>query len=61
MLRKGDLTLGSEHTMQYTEDVLLNSTLETYNLINQCHSNKLNLRRKNHVEAIIILCDMYYD
>ena len=25
-----DLSLGGEHTMQYTDDVLLNCTLETY-------------------------------
>ena len=29
LLMKGDLTLGVEHTMQYTCDVLLNCILET--------------------------------
>ena len=27
---EGDLTLGGEHTIQYTDDVLYNCTLETY-------------------------------
>ena len=35
-----DLTLGGEHTIQYTADVLQNCTLETCNFINQCHPNK---------------------
>ena len=30
MVTKGNLTLGGEHTMQYTHDALLNCTLETY-------------------------------
>lgn len=30
MVMKGNLTLGNEHTMQYTNDVLLNCTLEIY-------------------------------
>ena len=29
MVAKGDLTLGGEHTMQYTDDVFQNCTLET--------------------------------
>ena len=29
MVMKGDLTLGDEHTIQYTNDVLENCTLET--------------------------------
>ena len=27
---KGDLTLGGEHTIQYTDDALQNCTLESY-------------------------------
>ena len=30
LVTEGNLTLGSEHTMQYTDYVLLNRTLETY-------------------------------
>lgn len=30
MVTKGDLTLGREYTMQNTDDVLYNCTLETY-------------------------------
>ena len=30
MVTKGDLTLGVEHTMHRTDDVLQNCTLETY-------------------------------
>ena len=30
MVMEGDLTLDDEHTVQYTEDVLQNSTPETY-------------------------------
>ena len=30
MLLEGDLTLGREHTIQYTDDVLQNCTPETY-------------------------------
>lgn len=33
MVTKGDLTLGVGHTIQYTDDVLLNYTLETYIII----------------------------
>ena len=29
VMTEGNLTLGAEHTMQYTYDVLLNCTLET--------------------------------
>ena len=29
MVMEGDLTLGGKHTIQYTDDVLLNCTLET--------------------------------
>lgn len=42
MMMEGDQTLGREHTMQYTGDILENCTLETYNVTNKCHSNKLN-------------------
>ena len=30
MVTEWDLTLGGEHTMQYSDDVLQNSTLESY-------------------------------
>ena len=30
MVTQGDLTLGGEHTMQYTDDVSQNCTLGTY-------------------------------
>ena len=30
MVMERDLTLGGKHTMQYTDDVLWNCTLETY-------------------------------
>ena len=30
MVMEGDLTLGGEHTIQYTDDVLQNCTFETY-------------------------------
>ena len=43
---KGDLTWGGEETIQYTNDVLWNCTLETY-IINQCHPNKFNTEKKS--------------
>ena len=30
MVMEGDVTLGGEYTIQYTHDVLQNSTAETY-------------------------------
>lgn len=30
---EGDLTLGSKHRMQYTDDVLQNCTFETYRIL----------------------------
>ena len=30
MVTEGDVTLGSEHTMQYIDDILQNCTPETY-------------------------------
>ena len=39
---KRDLTLGGECMMQDADDVFLSCTLETYMVINQCHSNKFN-------------------
>ena len=39
---EGDLIWGSEHTIQYTGDILYNCTSEIYNFINQCHPNKFN-------------------
>ena len=38
----GDQTLDGEHTIQYTDGVLQNCTLETYNFINQSHPNTFN-------------------
>lgn len=49
-MMEGDLKQDSELTMQYTNDVLLNYTFETYNFINQFYPQKINkknvLRRK---------------
>ena len=45
MVAEGDLTLGGEHTMQYTDDILLNRTLETYIILLTCHPDKL--KKKN--------------
>ena len=40
---EGDLTLGGEHTMQYTDDVLYRIvTWNLYNFINQCNLNTVN-------------------
>ena len=44
---EGDLTWGSEHTIQYTDDVLQNYTTEIYNFINQCDPNKFNKKGKH--------------
>ena len=33
MLMEGDLTLGGEHTTQYTDDVLYNCTLECFQIL----------------------------
>ena len=41
-----NLTLSGGHTMQYLDDVSQNSTLETYNFVNQCQPNKFNLKSK---------------
>ena len=35
MVTEGDLTLGGEHTIQYTGDGLQNCTLETSNKFNK--------------------------
>lgn len=44
---EGALISGSEHAMQYPDDVLKNCTLETYRLfINQYHPNKFNKIKK---------------
>ena len=43
MVREGDLTLGGEHTIQYTDDILQNCTPEAYIILfNQHHPNKFN-------------------
>ena len=33
MIMEGDLPLGGEHTIQYTDDVLENCALETYIIV----------------------------
>ena len=33
MVMEGDLTLGGEHVIQYTDDVLQNCTPETYKIL----------------------------
>ena len=43
MVMKVDLMLGGGHTMQYTDNVLQNCTLDTY-FIHQCHPNTFNLK-----------------
>lgn len=40
-----DLTLGGEHKMQNTDDVLQNYTFETYMIFKQCHPKKFNLKK----------------
>lgn len=35
-----DYTLGGEHTVRCTDDVLQNGTLNLYNFISQCNANK---------------------
>ena len=42
-----DLTLGGEHAIQCTDDVLQNYTLESCIIINQCNPNKLNKKEKS--------------
>lgn len=43
ILIEGDQMLGDEHTMQYTKDVLQNSTLEMYiTLLTNVNPSKLN-------------------
>ena len=42
MMIEGELAWAGEYTIQCTDDVLQNCTLETYNFINQCHPNKFN-------------------
>ena len=41
MVTEGDVTVGHEHTMQYTDGVLQSCTLETYNF-NEIHPSKFN-------------------
>ena len=44
---EGDLTWGSEQTIQYIDDVLQNYTCKTYIIfIKQCHLNKCNSRKE---------------
>lgn len=42
MVVEGDWTMGSEHTIQYTDDVLYSWTLQLVYVINQCDLNKFN-------------------
>ena len=45
MVKGGDLTLGDEHTIQRTDDVLIGPyTWNLCNVINQCHPDKFNLK-----------------
>ena len=46
MVMEGGLTLGGEHTTQYTDDVLQNCTIETYSilLINVTPINSINTK-----------------
>lgn len=41
MVMEGNETLGGEHTMKYTDDILESCTPETYG-INQYYHNKFN-------------------
>ena len=58
MMIKDNLTLGRGHAMQYTDDVSL-YTWNLYNLINQCHPNKFNSKRK-YLKMQKINGDMLY-
>ena len=49
MATEDDLTLGGVHTMKYTEHVSEECTLENYILINQCHLNKSNEKKKEKI------------
>ena len=42
MVMKGDLTLGGEHTIQYTDDVLQNCTPETDTIVSTNVASKFN-------------------
>ena len=49
---EGDLTLGGEPTTQYADDVLYNSTLETYiiTLTNVTPINSMRILKINNIE-----------
>ena len=53
MVMNGDLTLGGKHTIQYTDDVLQNCTIEIYIIllanITPINSTKYILEHKEHV------------
>ena len=51
MVTEGDLTLGGEHTMQYTDDVLQNCKLEIY-IILLTNVTSINLIFKKLKEGI---------
>ena len=52
-----DLTLDGEHTTQYTDDVLQNCALETYNFINQVHPNNFSksLKTRNKINKMALV------
>ena len=50
MVTEGDLTLGGEHTIQYTDDTLQNCSLETYIIIlTNVTPNKFNVKNRNRL------------
>ena len=47
MVTEGDLTWGSEHTIQYADDFIIELyPCILYNFINQCHLNKFTVKEK---------------
>lgn len=54
MVTNGNLTLGDKQKVQYTNDVLLNCTLETY-IILLTDVTPINLIKKNKVTLKLIL------
>ena len=55
MVLEGDLTWGDKHTIQYIDNIEF-YTLNLYNCINQCHSNKFN--KKNKMLIIKYACQV---
>ena len=65
MMRDRDLTSGDEHTVQYTDDVLQNCTLET-NIILLAMSPKLiqlkiKLKIKKEIPSTLVLTVKFLD